>query len=169
MLILRLHSENLKKKLYFSIESALNLFNLLTMKKFLLISIISLTVFSCDKDNEQNTPQNVKGLWIGTYTVDQLPAQGALYYSLIVKPDGSLLTEGKGGNGTTYYSVGTWTLVGDSLKCSHTSINAPPPQVSQTLKFFFNSSNGTLSSGTWKDGANGSNYTGTFPTMVKIY
>lgn len=140
------------------------------MRKILLISIISLVSFSCNKDDDgQNTPQNVKGLWEGTYTIDQLPAQGALYYSFIIKTDGIMLTEGKGGNGISYYAAGTWNLIGDSLNCSFTSINAPPPQVTQSAKFFFNSSNGTLSSGTWKDGANGSNYTGTFPTMVKIY
>jgi hypothetical protein len=140
------------------------------MRILLLTGIICFVFFSCKKDeDEQSINHNVKGLWVGTYTVDQLPTQPALFYSFVIKPDGTLITEGKGANGVSYYAVGTWNVTGDSLKCTYTSLNAPPPQVTQSAKFHFNNSNGKLSSGTWKDGANGSNYTGTFPVMEKVY
>ena len=127
-----------------------------------------LSLSSCTKDEDTPESFDPPGMWIGTYTLDQLPAAGAMYYSFIIKPDGNLLTEGVGANGSTYYSKGTWVLVGDSLKCNYTTINFPGPQVSQSAKFHFNSTSRTLSSGTWKDGANGSNYTGTFPAMARI-
>lgn len=139
--------------------------------KLLLLATISslLVLTSCDKDDD-NGPENNNphGLWIGTYNVDQLPAAGNMYYSFIIKPNGTVLTEGVGANGSTYYSQGTWILDGDTLRSTYTTINFPNVTVTQSAKFYFNSSDRTLSSGTWKDGANGSNYTGRFPSMLRV-
>jgi hypothetical protein len=106
-------------------------------------------------------------LWIGTYTVDQVPAQGALYYSFIFKPDNTLITEGSGGDGNLYYSRGTWTLSGSVINCTLTTLNFPIVTVGQTAKFTFNAKSDSLSAGTWKDVSVGTN-TGKFQLMKKV-
>lgn len=137
-------------------------------KKMLLSALCAALLvgfFSCDKDNDDDnspTTYTVADVWVGTYTVDQLPAQGALEYNFFIKPNGTLVTQSKGANAATYYAAGTWTLTADTLRCTYTTINFPNAQVTQTSKFAFNSSNGKLTSGTWKDGAGGSNFTGTY-------
>lgn len=132
-----------------------------------LLLLAVLFSLSCKKECEVVTETNtVLGLWIGTYTVNQVPAQGALYYSFIFKPDGKVLTEGKGGNGATYYSQGTWTLTGNEINCTYTSINFPTT-VTQSAKFTFTPSSDSLSAGTWMDLIGGSN-TGKFQLMKKI-
>lgn len=137
----------------------------------LLLSLATSGIFitlSCTPEHENPTTTYLApDLWIGTYTVDQLPAQQPLSQVFAIKPDGKLLAEGKGANGLSYYSAGTWTLTGDSLKCTYTSLNAPGAQVTQTAKFFYNPSTGKLSDGTWKDIANASN-TGKFPVMARV-
>ena len=133
------------------------------------ILLFTTFAFSCTKENADTTkPHHLPGLWIGTYTTDQFPQQAPLYYSFIIKPDGTLLTEGKVSNGTTYYSSGAWTLNGDTLRCTYTTINFPNVKVTQSAKFFYNASAGTLTSGTWRDELNGSNYTGKFQNMVEV-
>jgi hypothetical protein len=133
-----------------------------------LLLVSSLFFAACEKDcaiePETNT---VPGLWIGTYTVNQVPAQGALYYSFIFKPDGKVLTEGKGGNGASYYSQGTWTLTGNEINCSYTSINFPGVTVTQSAKFTFSASSDSLSAGTWTDVSGGVN-SGKFQLMKKV-
>ena len=137
-------------------------------KSLLLLSVVSVMILSCNKDDDPSPKTyNVTGLWIGTFKVDQLSI-AALPYNYIIKPDGSMLTDGKGADGKTYYSAGTWTLDGDTLRSTYTTINFAGPAVTQSSKFYFNKSQGTLTNGTWKDGANGSNYTGTYPTMVRV-
>jgi len=52
-----------------------------------------------------------------------------LYYSLIVKPDGKIATEGLGGDGKTYYSKGAWTLTGNIFTATYTAINNQGDQI----------------------------------------
>ena len=134
-----------------------------------LIFFLSLIMLSCEKEvDSPPVTHSVEGLWIGTYTTDQFPQYGSLYYSFIIKPGGKLLTEGKASNGATYYSAGTWTLNSDTLRCTYTTINFPDVAVTQSAKFVFNSSEGTLTAGTWKDEENGSDYTGKFQNMTEV-
>ena len=143
-----------------------------SLKSIALFSMlfIALTIIiSCKKDCPVATTSNiVPGLWIGTYTVDQVPGQGALYYSFIFKPDSKVLTESKGGDGVTYYTQGTWSLNGSDLTCTYTSINFPSANITQSAKFTFTASSDSLSAGTWKDVSGGGTYTGKFQVMKKI-
>jgi hypothetical protein len=128
--------------------------------KTLLIAILVIISFSCSKDNDDNQNNVIytaPGLYMGTYTVDQVPAQGSLFYSFIIQPDATMVTEGRGGNGATYYSAGTWTLTQDTLRCTFSTINFPSVTVTQSAKFYFNKNDGSLTSGTWKDVTNGTN------------
>lgn len=134
-----------------------------------LVALISILT-SCTKDNN-DTPTNyqVPDLWIGSYTVDQLPSLSPLEYSFSIKPDGTMTSEGKGADGNTYYSAGTWSQTGDTVRCSYTTLNfSQGPPVTQSAKFYFEKSTGKLLNGTWRDEANGSNYTGKFPSMVRV-
>jgi hypothetical protein len=135
---------------------------------FAFLFVSALVGFSCTKEEPDTKPHNLPGLWIGTATTDQFPDQGNLYYSFIIKPDGTLLTEGKVFNGNTYYSRGSWTLDADTLRCTYTTINFPHVTVTQSAKFFYDKPAGTLTSGTWRDEQNGSNYTGKFHNMVEV-
>lgn len=135
------------------------------MKRIIAALFILTFIAACDKDESCPVPTyQIAGLWTGTYTVDQLPSQGNLYYSLIVKPDGTLLTESKGGDGKTYYASGTWTLNGAvfsyTIMAFHVDI-----QQGGTLTY---SSEGKLSSGTWKNINNSPTQSGTFPTMNRV-
>lgn len=124
--------------------------------------------FSCSKDNDDPTYQ-VAGLWIGTYTVTQLPQQQPLYYGFSIKPDGKILTEGVGANGVTYYSKGTWTLNGNVFTATYTSINYSGSQVTQSATLTYDNS-GTMTNGTWTDvvNPNGGSLSGSFNTMSRV-
>ena len=136
--------------------------------KTVIITLLIAINFSCSKDddNQTNVTYNVPGLYMGTYTVDQVPAQGSLAYSFVIQPDATMITEGKAGNGATYYSAGTWTLSQDTLRCTYSTINFPSVTVTQSAKFYFNKNDGSLTSGTWKDVTNGTN-SGTY-TMSRV-
>ncbi|MDO3640969.1 hypothetical protein [Mucilaginibacter sp. L3T2-6] len=101
------------------------------MKK-LLMSAIVLIVFSfaiilfqisCKKGAlaDTKTLPTIKGLWVGSYTVDDQPGWGEQYFSLIIKPDGTMVTDSKGA-GQQHLAPGTWTLNNDTLKCDFTCV-----------------------------------------------
>lgn len=114
----------------------------------LLLSFVS--VKSCER--KTNTCDcRLAGIWSGTYTVDQVQDQGKLPYNFVFKPDGSLITEGKGGDGITYYSSGNWQLEGNELKCTLKSINFPYGEVVQSANFRFDEQNCKLINGKWRD------------------
>lgn len=152
------------------------IYNQLKMKKFFLPTAITLLfsaiqILGCTKD-EENDPEEPKthevpDLWIGTYTVDQVPAQAPLFYCLALKPDGKVISEGRGGNGISYYSTGTWNVTGDSVKITTTTLTSPSGTITQNLKFHFNKTNGKMTGGTWKDQSGASN-SGTFPAMDRV-
>jgi hypothetical protein len=124
--------------------------------------LVSITNFSCTKENDDQTYQ-VAGLWIGTYTVTQLPQAPPAFYSFSIKPDGKILVEGVGANGKTYYSAGTWALNGTTFTTTYLSINydGGGGQVTQSATTTFNNA-GTMS-GTWTDtnNPNGGSLSGT--------
>lgn len=125
-------------------------------------------VASCKKDPPVKYP--VEGLWIGTYTVDRSPNQAPLFYSFSVKPDGTILTESKGGDGVSYYSEGTWTLTGDQFSFAITTINVEPLPIKQSGKLTFHNS-GKMTEGTWEDVENPytkPGNTGKFSTMNRV-
>lgn len=83
--------------------------------KFLLVAFLAsaFIISSCTKEADTVPGATadtypVEGLWLGTYTVNGQPAQGALFYSLVIYPDGTMSTKSLGADGKTYYSAGTW-------------------------------------------------------------
>jgi len=98
---------------------------LLMTSMALVIFAISLTLFqlsSCTKtDAEAPINYPIEGLWIGTYTIAGLPALGEQYFSLIIKPDGTMINDTKYTNQQNL-SIGTWTLNGTTLSCTFTNI-----------------------------------------------
>jgi hypothetical protein len=135
----------------------------------LLCCLLALFTVACKKENDPPAKTyELTGLWMGTYTTDQFSQNPPYNFSFIIKPGGDLLTESKVASGATYYSKGTWTLTGDTVRCTYTSINFPNVNVTQSAKLVYNKTNGTLTNGTWKDEQNGSNYTGKFQNLVEI-
>jgi len=142
----------------------------------LLISSLVLAIFattslvfqisSCTKAaTETSTTTSIQGLWIGTATSNgsNLPPQ---YFSLIVKPDGSIISDTKtqGNLNSQYLSVGTWTLSGNNFSYSITNVygNTTPSYLGQTQNgtATFSATNATLTSGIWVNP--GSTSSGTF-------
>jgi hypothetical protein len=129
--------------------------------KFLPLLLCLCFVLSCKKECATPT-YPISGLYEGTYTVDGLA--GSFYYSLILKPDGRLITEGAGADGIRYIGTGNWTLSGTTL-----TYNTNPLHVtfSQTGTFTYQNT-GDLTSGTWRDVGSPSNLKGTFPVMKRV-
>jgi hypothetical protein len=110
------------------------------MKKILMSSIvliifsIAIVLFqlSCKKEAkaQTNTP-SIQGLWIGTYTVSGQPQSGEQYFSLIIKPDGTMIADTKGQN-TQHLAPGIWTLAGNQLTCTYTCVYGLPVNVGVT-------------------------------------
>lgn len=128
------------------------------MKIKLLALLLSLACinFSCDKDEDETPeppkPYQLPGLYIGTYTINQLPNQAPLRYVLSIEPDGTITTEGKGADGNTYYSQGTWNLSGKNFTASYSTLNYTNNAiVTQSAAFTFDADKGTLTDGTWTD------------------
>lgn len=128
------------------------------MKLKLIAAMLTLAFlnFSCTKDEEETPepakPYQLPGLYIGTYTVNQLPNQTPLRYVLSIEPDGTITTEGRGADGNTYYSQGTWNLNGKALTATYSTINYTNGAiVKQAAAFTFNADSATLTEGTWTD------------------
>jgi hypothetical protein len=138
------------------------------MKAKLLITLFTVTLFvatSCEKEEiEKKYP--IEGLWIGTYTINEIPQQGALYYSFIIKPGGSLLTEGKGGDGKTYYATGSWTLTDTLFSFTYTTPDAFNNPVTATGTATYHKT-GKLTNGIWHN-ITKPNISGTFPVMDRV-
>ena len=81
-------------------------------------------ITSCKKASAQittNPTYPIQGLWVGTYTVDGQVSLGEQYFSFIIKPDGTIVADTKGGT-QQHLSTGTYTLVGNTLNCSFTCV-----------------------------------------------
>jgi hypothetical protein len=108
------------------------------MKKLLMSTIVLITFSisailfqaSCVKEIKADTPttSTINGLWIGSYTVDGQPDLGQQYFSLIIKPDGTMIADTKGQN-VQHLAPGTWELSGSTLTCSFTCVYGLPVNI----------------------------------------
>jgi len=137
------------------------------------LAFITLTMIQsgCDKDSDDDqdtTSSSIEGLWIGYYTVDGQPSQGQQYYSLVIKPDGTVINDTKGLN-QQHLAIGAWTLAGNSFACTTTVVYGLPNNidVTQTHTATFDKVNGTITNGIWTNISTPSNLTGTF-TLTKV-
>lgn len=112
------------------------------MRKFLLSSVVLLIfalaslvfqITSCTKSVAQTTTPTypIQGLWIGTYTVDGQTSLGEQYFSLIIKPDGTIIADTKGGD-KQHLAPGSWTLTGNTLSCIFTCVYGYPSNIGVT-------------------------------------
>jgi len=119
----------------------------------LLVFSISIVLFqlSCKKQAvaQPGTP-SIQGLWTGTYTVSGQPELGQQYFSLIIKPDGTMIADTKGEN-TQHLAPGTWSLSGNQLTCNYTCVYGLPANVGITeIAIATWDKTGKLT-GTWKN------------------
>jgi hypothetical protein len=149
---------------------------------FFTLFTFSFCVVSCSKDNTQPAPTQVithdtviithdtvilaapinpiVGLWVGTLTAVNEPQAGALYYSFDIRTDSTILTYAEGANGNTYYSAGTWKLIGTAFSATITSTSGITKGTVQNLTATYNKTGGSLSSGIWANALG--NASGTF-------
>jgi hypothetical protein len=85
----------------------------------------------------------IAGLWVGSSQNIGLPSPG-LYYSLDVRADQSLVVQGLGADGNTYYGVGTWALSGTSFTSTQVITNLAQAGVVQTIVATYSKAAGTL-------------------------
>jgi len=123
------------------------------MSTFVLIAFtMSIILFqiSCQKDANAQTTKSIQGLWIGTYTVDNQPDLGQQYFSLIIKPDGTMIADTRGLD-KQHLAPGTWNLSHDTLTCSFTCVYGLPINIGVTEKSTAVwDKSGTLT-GTWQN------------------
>lgn len=133
-------------------------------------SFIVLSYISCSKDNDdpQTTAKYpIEGLWIGTYTVNGNTPAGQQYFSLVIKPDGKMISDTKSsGNQNQNLCLGTWTLSGTSFTSTYTSVygEAQNLGINQKCTGVWDSI-GKLT-GTWQN-LSADNTTGTF-TVTRV-
>ncbi|HLA58918.1 MAG TPA: hypothetical protein VK622_09160 [Puia sp.] len=106
------------------------------------------TVVSIIRDTIVSIPPNaIVGLWIGS----QIPNDGSttvpLYYSFEIKSDSTLLVQGQGADGNTYYSVGKWSLTGTAFTATINVTNFSQAGVKQNITAVYNNTSGKLTSG----------------------
>jgi len=130
------------------------------MNRLLSLILYAFVIFAfpfCTKSSSTPTPTYpIVGLWIGTAKVNGQSAD-SVYFSLDIRSDSSLLVQGQGGDGNTYYGAGRWSLSGTSLTGSTTILNLSQAGVVQTITAVYNNT-GVLV-GTWQ---NNSSTSGTF-------
>jgi hypothetical protein len=104
-----------------------------------------LSLNSCKKDSTAPTNYSIEGLWTGT---SENATSGPQFYSLSIKPGGTITFEGIGAN-QQHFGTGTWTLNGTAFTASVTTLYGISSNVGtkQTLTADFNASTGTLSNG----------------------
>ena len=120
------------------------------MKKLLILFLIASVIFvSCSK-KDSPVIYPITGLWVGTYTADDI-GQSPLYYAFYIQPDSTIIIQGHGGDGVTYYSYGTWSLSGNSFSSSSITMNGfngNNSGVTETTTAIFN--NTAKLTGVWK-------------------
>jgi hypothetical protein len=123
--------------------------------KFLFAIIATYFIFqisSCSKDDTP-APSNasIYGLWAGTYATNGA-AGVEEYFSLIFKPDGSLINDTKGNN-QQHINLGIWSLTGDQITCNVTCVYGLPANLGIQEEFTatFDKATGKITKGTWKN------------------
>ena len=107
------------------------------MKKLLSFSLLAAILFitSCKK---ATLDYPLTGLWIGTYElVSGHEPAGPLYYSLDIQTDKTILVQGLGADGNTYYGKGTWSLSGADFTATITTLNLSQAGVVQNIKAIY--------------------------------
>lgn len=119
------------------------------MKKLLFVILISSLLFaSCSKKDKPVINYPITGLWIGTYTLDD-DSQPPLYYAF----NSTIIIQGQGGDGVTYYQYGTWSLSGASFSASTITtegFNGSNNGVKETETATFDTKKGKLTFGIWQ-------------------
>ena len=124
------------------------------------------TVVSIIRDTIVAIPPNsIVGLWIGSQIAGDGSTTTPLYYSFEIKSDSTLLVQGEGADGNTYYSVGKWSLTGTAFSATITVSNFSQTGVKQLLTAVYDKNLGKLKSGTIQSITN--TYLGTF-TMDRV-
>jgi hypothetical protein len=120
------------------------------MKTLILVaSAFSILLFSTSCEKSTDKPSYpIVGLWIGTYDVIEgsEPAT-SLYYSYDLRSDSSILMQGLGADGNTYYGTGTWSLTDTAFSANISTTNLSQEGVVQHVNAVYHKKNGTLSSG----------------------
>jgi hypothetical protein len=136
----------------------------------LLFAFVGTFVVACTKESMPSTYPTA-GLYIGTYTVDQIPAQGTQFFSMVLYADGSMITKGKGGDGSDLYGAGTYTITGSAFSATVNSFVKSAQGVPVTQSYTATYSNkGTLTNVSWKDTVNpfGTANTGKTSTLQRV-
>ena len=93
-------------------------------------------------------PTSILGLWVGTYDVVSGADAGKtdFYYSFELHKDNTIQVTGLGGDGMTYYGIGTWSLKQGTAFSAHvTTTNLVHTGVPQTIIGTYDSTSNKLS------------------------
>jgi hypothetical protein len=108
----------------------------------------------CEKEPDPDPvkEKSILGLWVGTYEVDGEKERGKQYYSLVIKPDGTLINDTEGDN-KQHLNIGTWSMKGDTLVCETTCVYGYPSNIGivETHTAIFDKTTGKLTKGVWKN------------------
>lgn len=117
------------------------------------LALVGFQLSSCEKENTQQAAAstNIQGLWVGTYSINGQTGLGMQFYAFTIKPDGTMVNESNY-TGQQHFSVGPWSLKGDTLTCTYTTVYGYPQHIGITEigTAFFNRTNNTLV-GTWRN------------------
>ena len=126
---------------------------LLRSTMWMALVLIGIQLSSCEKESTQQAAAatSIHGLWVGTYSINGQTGLGMQYYAFVIKPDGTMINESKY-TGQQHLSVGPWTLSGDTLTCTYTTVYGYPQHIGITEigTAKFDRTNNTLT-GTWKN------------------
>jgi len=100
----------------------------------------------------------IVGFWVGSYKVPGYP--DSAYESFDLRPGDTLLFEGLGFDGNTYYAEGTYTLTGTTFTYTFTGLNGSQAGAMQTGTGTYSPTAGTITNGTLQNV--GTVVTGTF-------
>ena len=137
------------------------------MKHFRSIALTLITfsflLFQLSGCKKEETPRTypIEGLWIGTYTYDDQPSVGQQYFSFVIKPDGTMITDTKSSN-QQYLAKGTWNLNGTTLTCNYTYVYGPAPGTGTIQSTSATWTNDGKLTGTWINVSPANGSTGTF-------
>ena len=126
------------------------------LSTFSLIFLLS----NCKKSSTPTPNYPIVGLWIGTQVTNDGSSTVPLYYSFDLHSDSTILVQGVGADGNTYYALGKWSLSGTAFTAAITFYNLSQAGAKQNLSAVYSSEKGTLSSGVVM--GVGVNYTATF-------
>ena len=118
------------------------------------LSSVLFQMSSCKKQDPIPTPiaKNfpIEGLWIGTYTVDGQTKIGEQYFSLIVKPDSTVISDTKWIT-QQHLGTGNWSLNGNIFSCSFTCVYGIQSNIGITETATATWDNTGKLTGTWKN------------------